>query len=245
MIHQIQDVFHSARCPLCGKRDSIGYIALTCLYPTMNGMHTNRHRVGLSSCVSALSMSYWLPYWHRCLPDERLREQGIEVPENISRAIPGWVFPCGAGSSARHQSRSDTIFVHSIPGRPAHLDLTKIPPQDRDVHLQVVEFKFCTGTNPFSILEAATAQHASTRMRLKTRSSRNPNSNNKTCSSFHGPSGGDLLGVWGWRAGGQESRRPGAWRATLQILISSVMALECLMPSGIMKGAPDCRRSLL
>eukprot|EP00983_Pelagomonas_calceolata_P118454 1160510-Pelagomonas_calceolata.AAC.6 len=60
---------------------------------------------------------------------------------------------------------------------PVHLDPTKIPPQDRDINL--VEFKFCPGTNPFSTLEAATAQHASITTRLKTRSSRNPNRNNK------------------------------------------------------------------
>eukprot|EP00983_Pelagomonas_calceolata_P024744 779055-Pelagomonas_calceolata.AAC.1 len=80
--------------------------------------------------------------------NEKLLEQGIEVPENIFRTIPDWFFPAGTGSSARHQSRPDAVFVCSIPGRPSHIDPTKILPQDRDIHL--VEFKFCPDTNPFS-----------------------------------------------------------------------------------------------
>eukprot|EP00967_Tisochrysis_lutea_P100224 scaffold149335_cov16-Tisochrysis_lutea.AAC.2 len=68
-------------------------------------------------------------------------------------------------------------FVCSIPGRSAHLDPTKIPPQDRDIHL--VEFEFCHDTNPFPTLEAATAQHVSTVARLKNRSSRNLNRTNR------------------------------------------------------------------
>eukprot|EP00983_Pelagomonas_calceolata_P025381 796966-Pelagomonas_calceolata.AAC.1 len=64
--------------------------------------------------------------------NERLLDQGIQVPENILRAIPDWFFPNGIGFSARHQSRPDVIFVRPIPGRQAHLDPSKIPPQDRD-----------------------------------------------------------------------------------------------------------------
>eukprot|EP00983_Pelagomonas_calceolata_P000843 30564-Pelagomonas_calceolata.AAC.1 len=64
----------------------------------------------------------------------------------ISRAIPDWVFPNGTGSSAHHQNRPDALFVRFIPGRQAHLDPSKICPQDRDVHL--VELKFCPDTNP-------------------------------------------------------------------------------------------------
>eukprot|EP00983_Pelagomonas_calceolata_P018264 572294-Pelagomonas_calceolata.AAC.1 len=67
--------------------------------------------------------------------NERLLEQGIEVPENTSRTIPDWFFPNETGSSARHLSRPDAVFVRSIPGRSHHLDPTKIPPQDRDIHL--------------------------------------------------------------------------------------------------------------
>eukprot|EP00983_Pelagomonas_calceolata_P015965 506274-Pelagomonas_calceolata.AAC.1 len=35
--------------------DSINHIALRCMHPTMNGVHTDRHHVGLSSYVKALS----------------------------------------------------------------------------------------------------------------------------------------------------------------------------------------------
>eukprot|EP00983_Pelagomonas_calceolata_P097973 1158302-Pelagomonas_calceolata.AAC.8 len=64
----------------------------------------------------------------------RLLEQGIEVPENITRALPDCFFPHGTGSSARHQSYPAAAFIRSIPGQPAHLDPIKIPPQDRDIH---------------------------------------------------------------------------------------------------------------
>eukprot|EP00983_Pelagomonas_calceolata_P005205 170055-Pelagomonas_calceolata.AAC.1 len=45
----------SARCPLCNEMDSINHTALRCIRPTMNGMHTDRHHIGLSSCVKAFS----------------------------------------------------------------------------------------------------------------------------------------------------------------------------------------------
>eukprot|EP00983_Pelagomonas_calceolata_P088291 1157171-Pelagomonas_calceolata.AAC.3 len=79
--------------------------------------------------------------------------------------------------TACHQSRPDAVFVRSNPGPPSHIDPTKIIPQDREIHL--VEFEFCPDTNPFATLEAATAQHANAITRLKTRSLRNPNRNNK------------------------------------------------------------------
>eukprot|EP00983_Pelagomonas_calceolata_P083787 1156231-Pelagomonas_calceolata.AAC.1 len=113
--------------------------------------------------------------------NERLLGQGIGVPGNISQAIPDWVFTTVTGSSARHQSRPDAVFVRSIPSRPSHIDPTKILSQDRDIHL--VEFKFCPNTNPFPTLKAATAQHTNTITRLKTCSLRNPNRNNKV--TFH------------------------------------------------------------
>eukprot|EP00983_Pelagomonas_calceolata_P017993 564000-Pelagomonas_calceolata.AAC.1 len=65
----------------------------------------------------------------------RLLVQLMQVPGNISRAIPDWVFPNGTGASARHQSRPDAVFVRSIPGQPTNIDPTKILPQDRDIHL--------------------------------------------------------------------------------------------------------------
>eukprot|EP00983_Pelagomonas_calceolata_P029693 930131-Pelagomonas_calceolata.AAC.1 len=80
-------------------------------------MHTDRHHVGLSSCVKALSKGRYgssLIGMDACR-NERLFQQGIQVPENISRTIPDWIFPTGTGSSARHQSRPDAVFVRSIP----------------------------------------------------------------------------------------------------------------------------------
>eukprot|EP00983_Pelagomonas_calceolata_P030624 961308-Pelagomonas_calceolata.AAC.1 len=67
--------------------------------------------------------------------NERLLEQGIGVPENISQTIPDWVFPNGTGSSARHPSHPDAVIGRSVQGRSHHLDPTKIPPQDKDIHL--------------------------------------------------------------------------------------------------------------
>eukprot|EP00983_Pelagomonas_calceolata_P070287 1150727-Pelagomonas_calceolata.AAC.1 len=162
----------SACCPLCGEMHSINHVALKCINPTMNGMHTGRHHVGLSFCVKALNKADMA---HPLL--------GKEVPKSISRAIPALVFPnaSGVGSSARYQSCPDAVFVRSIPGRSVHLDPTKIPPQDREIHLALnaAAFKFCPDTNPFPILVAATSQYASTLTRLKTRSSRYPNRNNR------------------------------------------------------------------
>eukprot|EP00983_Pelagomonas_calceolata_P098816 1158391-Pelagomonas_calceolata.AAC.4 len=59
---------------------------LRCLNPTMNGMHTNRHHVGLGFCVKALSRGRYgssLIGMDACR-SKRLLEQDIEVPENIS-----------------------------------------------------------------------------------------------------------------------------------------------------------------
>eukprot|EP00983_Pelagomonas_calceolata_P124077 1161070-Pelagomonas_calceolata.AAC.10 len=45
---------------------------------------------------------------------EKLKEQGIEVPKNITRDIPGWALPNGTGPFARDQSRPDAVFVRPI-----------------------------------------------------------------------------------------------------------------------------------
>eukprot|EP00983_Pelagomonas_calceolata_P127962 1161467-Pelagomonas_calceolata.AAC.3 len=60
-------------------------------------------------------------------------------------------------------------------------------------------------------LETATARHAHTITRHKSRSSRNSNRNDK------GLLRGSLLGAQWWRMGEGESGCPGAWRSTLQI----------------------------
>eukprot|EP00983_Pelagomonas_calceolata_P025224 792525-Pelagomonas_calceolata.AAC.1 len=91
--------------------------------------------------------------------------------------FPDCFFPNATGSPARHQSRPDALFVRPILCRQAHLDPPKIPPQDRDISL--VELKFCPDTNPFIIYEWAAVHHSHTITILKTRSSRNPNRNNK------------------------------------------------------------------
>eukprot|EP00983_Pelagomonas_calceolata_P073468 1152150-Pelagomonas_calceolata.AAC.1 len=87
----------------------------------MDGMHTGTggHCVGIKFCVKALikgSYGSSLIGMDACRT-ERLLDQGIEVPGNISRAIPDWVFPDSTGSSARHQSRPVAVFVRSNPGR--------------------------------------------------------------------------------------------------------------------------------
>eukprot|EP00983_Pelagomonas_calceolata_P040498 1137647-Pelagomonas_calceolata.AAC.1 len=152
--------------------------------------------------------------------NERLLKQGVQDPENVFQAIPDWIFLTGTGSSARHQGHLNAVFVRSIPGRPPHIDPTKILPQDGDIHL--VGFKFCPDTNPFPTLEAASVQHTNTLTRLKTRSFRNLNRNNKACTSgiFRRLLGVGVLGAWQWRTGegesgskkhgGQPSRSPSA-----------------------------------
>eukprot|EP00983_Pelagomonas_calceolata_P101092 1158653-Pelagomonas_calceolata.AAC.7 len=103
--------------------DSINHVVLRCPNPTMSGVRTNRHHVGLGFCVKALSKGRYGSFLIAidACRNERLLDQGIQVP--ISRAIPlvDRVFPNGTGSSARHQSRLDVVFVRSIPGRQAHL----------------------------------------------------------------------------------------------------------------------------
>eukprot|EP00983_Pelagomonas_calceolata_P062212 1147179-Pelagomonas_calceolata.AAC.1 len=61
----------------------------------MTGMHTNRHHEALSLCVKALSKGRYglsLISMDGC-SSERLLDQGIQVPGNISRAILNGVFP--------------------------------------------------------------------------------------------------------------------------------------------------------
>eukprot|EP00983_Pelagomonas_calceolata_P047289 1140561-Pelagomonas_calceolata.AAC.2 len=96
--------------------------------------------------------------------------RGYKFQKTVHEPFQTGFFPNDTGSSARHQSRPDAIFVRSIPGRQAHFDPSKIPPQGRDFFL--VELKFCPDTNPFITLETATAQHAHIITRLKSCSSR-------------------------------------------------------------------------
>eukprot|EP00983_Pelagomonas_calceolata_P049465 1141529-Pelagomonas_calceolata.AAC.1 len=102
------------------------------------GQYLHGHNVGDTSGLVGPDQAIWSDSRPRQKSEhrnERLLDQSIQVPGNISRAIPDWFFPNGTGSSARHQSRPDAVFVRSILGRSHHLDPTKIPPQDRDIHL--------------------------------------------------------------------------------------------------------------
>eukprot|EP00983_Pelagomonas_calceolata_P031501 987765-Pelagomonas_calceolata.AAC.1 len=126
----------SACCPSCVEMNSINHIALRYPNSAMSGMHTNRTMPTLAPASTP----------------------------SAKAALPDWLFPHGTGSSARHQSHPNAVFARSIPSRPSHLDPTEIPPQDKDIYL--VDLKFCPDTNLFSILEAATAQHAYNLTRL-------------------------------------------------------------------------------
>eukprot|EP00983_Pelagomonas_calceolata_P014727 467747-Pelagomonas_calceolata.AAC.1 len=84
--------------------DSIYHVVLRRPNPTMSGMQTKRHHVGLIFCVKALSKGRFGSYligMDACR-NERLLDQGAQVPGNISRAIPNCSFPNGTGSPARH-----------------------------------------------------------------------------------------------------------------------------------------------
>eukprot|EP00983_Pelagomonas_calceolata_P026153 822147-Pelagomonas_calceolata.AAC.1 len=73
--------------------DSINNIVLRCSNTTMSGMHTNRHQEGLSLCVKALSKGRFgssLIGTDACRTG-RLLDQGRQVPQHISWAIPDWV----------------------------------------------------------------------------------------------------------------------------------------------------------
>eukprot|EP00983_Pelagomonas_calceolata_P025027 786520-Pelagomonas_calceolata.AAC.1 len=75
--------------------DSIYHIALIFIHPTMNGMHADRHHIAFSSYVKALSKGRYgssLIGMDACR-NERLLQQGIQVPVHIFRTIPDWVFP--------------------------------------------------------------------------------------------------------------------------------------------------------
>eukprot|EP00983_Pelagomonas_calceolata_P006269 207645-Pelagomonas_calceolata.AAC.1 len=98
--------------------DSINHIVLRCSHPTCQGMFIDRHNTALSLCCEALSKGAdgsFLVGMDACYCcRERLQEQGIEVPEIITRDIPDWAFHNGTGPFAQHQSRPDAVFVRPI-----------------------------------------------------------------------------------------------------------------------------------
>eukprot|EP00983_Pelagomonas_calceolata_P018458 578191-Pelagomonas_calceolata.AAC.1 len=75
----------------------------------MSGMHTNRHHEAFSLCVKDLSKGQYGSslYGMDGCSNEILLDQGIQVPEDILRAIPDWVFPYGTGFPARHQKKKE------------------------------------------------------------------------------------------------------------------------------------------
>eukprot|EP00983_Pelagomonas_calceolata_P067124 1149361-Pelagomonas_calceolata.AAC.2 len=178
--------------------------------------------------------------------NERLLQQGIHVPENISRSIPDWFFPTSTSSSARHQSCPDSVFVRSIPGRPSHIDPAKIPPQDRDIHR--VEFKFCLDTDPFQNSHSRSSHYLAyhhfnqaqkPQLEKPEHEQQGTIYNNYTIKPLinlgltrqkakplasKGLLGVGSLGAWQWRAAEGESGHPGAWWITLRIPNSFVLA---------------------
>eukprot|EP00983_Pelagomonas_calceolata_P027146 853817-Pelagomonas_calceolata.AAC.1 len=80
----------SGRCLLCDDMDHINHILCRCTNSTRSRMHTNRHHEALSLCVKSLSKGRYGSYLIGMdgYSNERLLDQSIQVPENISRAIP-------------------------------------------------------------------------------------------------------------------------------------------------------------
>eukprot|EP00983_Pelagomonas_calceolata_P077444 1153861-Pelagomonas_calceolata.AAC.7 len=116
------------------------WIVLRCPNPTLSGMHTDRHHEGLSLCVEALSKGRYAHPSLVWMPAD-MRDSSSRVWKSLKTCHE--LFQIGfslmvlapPGRPAQHQSRPDAIFVCSIPGRQAHLDPSKIPPHDRDIHL--------------------------------------------------------------------------------------------------------------
>eukprot|EP00983_Pelagomonas_calceolata_P038617 1136853-Pelagomonas_calceolata.AAC.2 len=77
------------------------------------------------------------------LVDRSLKESSKSMP-GASKFIGVLDIPIWYGYLLKRETPG---AGHSIPGRPAHLDPTKIPPRDRDIHL--VDLKFCPDPKPF------------------------------------------------------------------------------------------------
>eukprot|EP00983_Pelagomonas_calceolata_P016809 529382-Pelagomonas_calceolata.AAC.1 len=96
---------------------------------------------------------------------EKLQEQSMEVPENITRDIPDWAskfsqwyWPlCPASKPSR--CRICAPYPREVhPSRLERSDPKMIPAHDRDIHL--VELKYCPDTHPLPSLQKAADQHA-------------------------------------------------------------------------------------
>ena len=168
-----------AHCPLCGAPDSSNHLLLRCNHETPKKMHTNRHHLAVSLCGAEISKgemgsSIVTMDAHN---NDKLSNLNIHPPRNITRTIPDWVFPNQQHSPARHQSRPDGVLISSISQGNNFTDPKQIPYRDRDLHL--IEFKFCSDTNPHPTLQKARQQHQSLISKLQSRSLRGQHRNNK------------------------------------------------------------------
>eukprot|EP00983_Pelagomonas_calceolata_P042949 1138715-Pelagomonas_calceolata.AAC.1 len=182
----------SARCALCGKVDSIDHIALRCLNPTMNGTHTNGTMLALASVLKpsakadmAHPLLEWMPAEMRGSWSRTLKSLKTYLKLSLLGPVIGF---------------SLTVLA-PLPGTKGTLMLSLCTLSQADPHKLILLRSFLkTGTfillnlnsaqipTHFLTLEAATAQHTNTITRLKSRSLRNPNRNNKALPIITAPS---------------------------------------------------------
>eukprot|EP00983_Pelagomonas_calceolata_P017592 551850-Pelagomonas_calceolata.AAC.1 len=76
----------------------------------------------------------------------------MEIPDDVQRNIPCWVFPSGRPPNTQ-LSRPDGIIVLPLEGRDSTHHPKDMNPRDRDTHL--IELKFCSDTKPEQTLLTA------------------------------------------------------------------------------------------
>eukprot|EP00967_Tisochrysis_lutea_P117242 scaffold189456_cov15-Tisochrysis_lutea.AAC.1 len=90
-----------------GKRDAAAASGEGYLRPTWLNAYVPTGRLKSSSSSESNYVSSKGRYSSSLISvnacrDERLLEQGVEVPDNTSRAVPDWIFLNGTVSSAQH-----------------------------------------------------------------------------------------------------------------------------------------------
>ena len=131
-------------------------------------MNINRHHQALSICGEALSKGNFGPFivsMDACNTN-RLSSLGMDIPENVKRNVPHWVFPSRQPPHTQ-LSRPDGIIVLPLKGRDSTHHPKDMNPRDRDVSL--IELKFCSGTNLKQTLLTAQSQHKDTIEDLRTK----------------------------------------------------------------------------
>jgi hypothetical protein len=131
-------------------------------------MNINRHHQALSLCGKAISKGNFGPYIvtiDACNSD-RLHSLDMEIPDDVQRNIPHWVFPSGKAPNTQ-LSRPDGIIVLPMQGRDSTQHPRNMNPRDRDIHL--IELKFCSDTMPQQTLLTAQDQHKNTIENLRTK----------------------------------------------------------------------------